>query len=99
LNIKVLPQHEGTRLDKFLVDNLPEHSRTFIQKLIKDGNVLVGNRCAKPSHELKQGETVSVSVPPPEPAEPTPQKIEPTEFFHDVGQGPPQPLFVTPQRV
>ena len=36
-------EYEGERLDKYLSILYPEQSRSFFQKLIKDGHVLVND--------------------------------------------------------
>ncbi|HEX6306179.1 MAG TPA: RluA family pseudouridine synthase [Anaerolineales bacterium] len=58
------------RLDKFLVACLPEFSRSRLQGLIKEGLVMVD---ALPAHKsgkmLEGGETIRVTIPPPEPSE------------------------------
>ena len=50
----------GERLDRALVQALPQLSRTAVQKLIKDGQVLVDGRVAKASQQLEGGEQVQV---------------------------------------
>jgi 23S rRNA pseudouridine1911/1915/1917 synthase len=62
---------DGIRLDRFLVSMLAEHSRSQIQRLIKEGNVQVGPRPAKSNHAVKTGDRVTVVVP--EAVEPTPR--------------------------
>lgn len=57
----------GRRLDQFLQDELPQHSRSRIQQWIKDGRVRVDGEVRKPSMPLAGGERVEV-----EPAEPPP---------------------------
>jgi 23S rRNA pseudouridine1911/1915/1917 synthase len=60
---------KGGRLDKFLVTRLPEFSRSFIQGLIKDGFVQVGDKAAsKAGQELDTGQQIVVRVPPPMPS-------------------------------
>lgn len=55
------------RLDKYLVENMPEgQSRSFIQKLINTGNVFVNDIVVKSHHKVVPGEMVKVVVPPPE---------------------------------
>jgi 23S rRNA pseudouridine1911/1915/1917 synthase len=58
---------EGARLDLFIVRKLPELSRSFIQKLIEDENVTLNGKPAKSSLRLKEGDSVSVLIAPPEP--------------------------------
>ncbi len=62
---------DGVRLDRFLVSVLPRHSRSQIQRLIKDGRVLVAGREARANQPVKRGQTVTVDVP--EPVDPAPQ--------------------------
>lgn len=56
------------RLDKFLVEQLQEFSRSRIQGLIADGFVEVNGRAAKKAGQpLESGSSVTVRVPPPAP--------------------------------
>lgn len=55
-------ENEG-RIDKFLSENMSEVSRSFIQKIMKDGCVLVGNQPVKSNYKLKVGDAVSISIP------------------------------------
>ena len=80
---RVTQKYSGARLDKFLAEQLPDFSRTYIQKLIKNGNVLVDSKAAKPRHNVKTGETVTFDIPSPEPAAPTPQKIAVDVVYED----------------
>lgn len=60
-------RQEGRRLDQLLSDSLSELSRSFLQKLIKDGLVTVdGQVCTSKKLLLKSGQTVDVTVPEPE---------------------------------
>jgi 23S rRNA pseudouridine1911/1915/1917 synthase len=61
----------GSRLDVFLTSVLGGHSRSNIQRLIKDGHVQVDGRAAKPNQAMKAGQTVFVELP--EPVEATPK--------------------------
>lgn len=63
------------RLDQYLQERLPEHSRSRLQDWIKAGRVRVNGATVKPSHELRGGETIDV-----EPAAPPPLKAEPEEL-------------------
>jgi 23S rRNA pseudouridine1911/1915/1917 synthase len=69
---KELPQ----RLDHFLVDSLPEFSRSRLQALIKDGRVLVdGQPAQKAGKMLEPGAQVQVHIPPPAPSDLIPEDI------------------------
>jgi len=54
-------EEQPQRLDKFLVTCLPEFSRTRIQNLIKDGNVLVAGEIPHKSGQILEGR-VSIQV-------------------------------------
>ena len=61
----------GARLDVFLTSVLGGHSRSNIQRLIRDGRVLVDGKPAKANQAMKAGQTIAVDVP--EPVDATPQ--------------------------
>lgn len=51
------------RLDKFLSVMLPDQSRSYLQKIIKDGNVLVNGEPKKSSYRLEDGDEVTADLP------------------------------------
>lgn len=51
------------RLDKFLSAMLPDQSRSYLQKIIKDGNVLVNGEPKKSSYQLEDGDEVTADLP------------------------------------
>ena len=58
----------GTRLDRFLINATQGVSRTYLQRLIRDGRVTVNDEIAKqPSHALREGDRVCLTFPPPRP--------------------------------
>lgn len=69
----------AVRLDKYLAKECPELSRSYLQKLIEQGHVLVNGCGAKASQRLNIGDEIHVSLPPPQPvslsAEPIPVNI------------------------
>ncbi len=69
--ITVPDDSESIRLDRFLASMLPEHSRSQIQRLIKDGHVQVAARAAKANQPVKTGQAVTIDIP--EPTDPIPQ--------------------------
>ncbi len=54
---------ENIRLDKFIMNEIPELSRTIIQEYIKDGNVLVNGKVEKASYKVKFNDDVEVTIP------------------------------------
>ena len=53
----------GLRLDKFLVTQMPDHSRSRIQHWIKDGNILVNGLNRKTGYSLELNDEIKV-IPP-----------------------------------
>lgn len=62
---KVLQAEEfvGERIDKFLSCRLEEVSRSYIQKLIKEGHVSVNGKPVKANYKLGAGDKISVEIP------------------------------------
>ncbi len=66
----------GVRLDRWLVAQLPELSRSRLQDLIKTGHVSrAGRTIGDPGGRVKPGDVYVVNLPPPEPAIPGPEAI------------------------
>lgn len=55
----------GRRLDKYLMAKFPRVSRTTIQRLIKQGDIIVNGRPTKKSYEMEGGDVIEISFPPP----------------------------------
>lgn len=53
------------RIDKFLADNLEDFSRTQVQQLIKDKNVLVNDNVIKSNYLLEEDDLIKVTIPDP----------------------------------
>lgn len=73
MKLTVDENNEGLRLDLFLSELLPDISRSKIQNLAKNGEILVNNKIAKSSYSLKEGDTVEfenssqkIAIPQPE---------------------------------
>jgi 23S rRNA pseudouridine1911/1915/1917 synthase len=77
------PQWTKQRLDHFLQSQLTDMSRTRLQALIKDGNILLNGSAAKPNTPLKQGDTITMEIPEPEPTEVVAQAIPLDVLFED----------------
>lgn len=71
------------RLDVYLAGQMPDLSRSLIQKLISKAYVTVDSVTAKAGHKVQPGETVSVTVPPPEPTDISPEEIPLDVVYED----------------
>jgi 23S rRNA pseudouridine1911/1915/1917 synthase len=68
IELVVSSEHAGQRLDRFLVSQLTELSRTRIQSLMEEGLVQVAGAAMKPSYRVEYGDSVTVEIPPTPPA-------------------------------
>lgn len=64
--ITVEEQYNGWRIDKLLSKQREELSRSYIQKLIEDGRVLVGERTVKTGFKVSAGQRIRLFLPEPE---------------------------------
>ena len=64
------------RLDKFLVECLSEFSRSRLQNLIKDGNVLVNGYAAQKTGQIVEiGQRVEITIPESQPVDLVPEAV------------------------
>jgi 23S rRNA pseudouridine1911/1915/1917 synthase len=54
----------GLRLDKALAQMFPEHSRSRLQKWLRDGHVSLDSRSAKPKQKIWGGERIEIRAQP-----------------------------------
>ncbi len=73
----------GARLDRYIAEHLPELSRAAVQRLIDDGFVFVNGVARKASYRVRVGETITLTIPPPEPAIPRAEKIPLDILYED----------------
>ncbi len=60
----VSEENSDERLDKFLSEKMPDMSRSYIQKQIKDGNVMVNGKSVKSGYKLAVDDEVMVVIEP-----------------------------------
>lgn len=70
-----IEDEEGMRLDVFLAENLPNVSRSYVQKLIEDNHVTVNGEKAKSKLKTASGMEIGVNLPDPEPLKVAAQNI------------------------
>ncbi len=83
VEIKAEAEAKSIRLDKFLAERLKDLSRSAIQRLIREGFVLVNGAPVKASYKLRGGEVINVTIPPPPPLEPEPFPIPLDVVYED----------------
>ncbi|MEO7674831.1 MAG: RluA family pseudouridine synthase [Pyrinomonadaceae bacterium] len=62
LNFAVAGSDIGKRLDAFLAENIEGWSRSRLQKLIDDGDILVNQTAAKPSYKLRENDDIDADL-------------------------------------
>ena len=62
-DIYVGEQEGGVRLDKYLADTAGQLSRSYIQKLLKEGRVLVNGKTVKASYVVEDEDVLSMDIP------------------------------------
>ena len=78
-DIYVGEQESGVRIDKYLADTAGQLSRSYIQKLLKEGRVLVNGKTVKASYVVEDEDVLSMDIP--EAVEP---EIEPEAMELDI---------------
>lgn len=66
LEFMISPEESNTRIDKYLSEQLEGTSRSYIQKLIENGQVLVNGKAVKSNYKLRADDVLSVEIPKPE---------------------------------
>ncbi|MBU2914058.1 RluA family pseudouridine synthase [Reichenbachiella agariperforans] len=74
--ITIDPKQELLRLDKFLMDKLPNVTRNKVQDGIKEGFIKVNSEIVKPNYKVRPGDEVVVELPEP----PNVTDIEPEDI-------------------
>ncbi|MBP5528802.1 MAG: RluA family pseudouridine synthase [Lachnospiraceae bacterium] len=81
---KFIADDSDERIDVFLSDVYKDASRTYIQKLIKDGKLSVnGKTVSKSSYRLKEDDEIELNVPDPIPLEILPEDIPLDIIYED----------------
>ena len=78
-----IQENQQMRLDKYLAEQFPEQTRSYLQKLIKEGQVLVNGKTVKSGYQLSKGDEVSVTIPEPKELDVEPQKMNLDIVYED----------------
>ncbi len=60
---EITEEGSGLRVDKYLSELLPEISRSHLQKIIKDGQVLANGKPVKANYKVAEGDQVELEIP------------------------------------
>jgi len=75
ITLSVSDSDKGARIDKFISDNVEELTRSAVQGLMEKGNILVCGKTVSKNYKLRDGDTVEVEIPEPEPMDALPEDI------------------------
>lgn len=76
-------QGQGTRLDVWIAKQVPELTRSKIQKLIKDGSVQINHNVANAKTKITAGDIVAVCTELEQASKLTPKKVELNIIYED----------------
>lgn len=84
LEVKPLPIELGMRLDRYLAEQVPDLSRSRIQKLIEQGQIQVnGQVCFSKKVTVQEGDRICVTVPDAEPLDLQPEAMSLEILYED----------------
>lgn len=60
----VIDEHyHQVRIDRCLAEMIADHSRSYLQKLLKEGRISVNGKAVKANHKVSSGEQITVEIP------------------------------------
>ena len=77
MKVLIYKNQDKQRLDKYLTEELNDFSRSKIQKLIKDGLILVNQEVVTPHYFLKTDDKISIEIATPVNVQPIKQSVSP----------------------
>lgn len=83
LQFTVSEDHQGLRIDRYLSELLQEMSRSYLQKLLKSGCVLVDGAAVKSNYKVEAGTLITLEVPPATEPEIEPEKMDLDIVYED----------------
>jgi 23S rRNA pseudouridine1911/1915/1917 synthase len=83
-HLNLFADSAGNRLDRWLAEQVPDLSRSRIQKLIEQGHVQInGQVCSSQKVSVQQGDWIQVTVPAAEPLDLVPEEIPLDILYED----------------
>lgn len=83
LKLYVSSETAGARIDKWLSDNIDDLSRSSIQKLLKDKNILINSQAVSKNYKLQTNDVIDINIPEPKELDVTPQNIPVDIVYED----------------
>ena len=83
LEFNVDASANNIRIARYLADQCPAHSRSYIQKLLKEEQVLVNGRVIKANYKTQSGDYIEFHIPDPEVLDILPENIPLDILYED----------------
>ncbi|MDP8261968.1 MAG: RluA family pseudouridine synthase [Candidatus Ancaeobacter aquaticus] len=83
IRLTIDEEEENERIDKYIASFLEGQSRSYIQKLIKNGDVLINGKCVKPNCHTKNKDEIEIHIPDPVILDVVPENIPITVLYED----------------
>ena len=81
--LEITAEENGTRLDSYLAEELEGISRSYLQKLIGEGLILVNQKTVKANYKVKTGDTLLVQIPEAAPVDIQPEPMDLDIVYED----------------
>lgn len=82
LRLHVSDETVGVRIDKWLSENIEDLSRSSVQKLLKEGNILINSCAVNKNYKLRSNDVIDINIPDPVMLDVVPQNI-PIEIVYE----------------
>ncbi|MCD8121573.1 MAG: RluA family pseudouridine synthase [Clostridiales bacterium] len=79
----VVEKDEGIRIDRYVCGTVEELSRSYLQKLLADGDVLVNGKIVKSSYKVVVGDQITLNLPDAQEPEILPEPMELDILYED----------------
>jgi 23S rRNA pseudouridine1911/1915/1917 synthase len=79
----VVSKQAGMRVDKALAELLPDMSRSYLQKIIKNQSVIVNEKIVKSNYKMVSGDVIELEIPEPVEMDILPEKIDLDILYED----------------
>lgn len=79
----LIEEQAGMRIDKVLAKLQPDMSRSYLQKMIKEGNVAVNKKVVKANYKVEKGDEILFQIPDPVALDILPEKMELDILYED----------------
>ncbi len=81
--LEITAEENGTRLDSYLAEELEGISRSYLQKLIGEGLILVNQKTVKSNYKVKTGDSLLVQIPEAAPVDIQPEAMDLDIVYED----------------